>query len=102
MVEDGFNHDKSIMKITPLQLAIMKENQAIIQTLLKSKTIDINYIGYLYISHQNERGFNFGDKLNKTALHMAVEKNNFDIVKMLLSYETIDVNTVSIYNYKIY
>lgn len=37
MVEDGFSHDKSIMKITPLQYAIMKENIAIIHALLKCK-----------------------------------------------------------------
>lgn len=96
IVMDGINHEKPITQITPLQSAIIKENKAIIQALLNSKKIDINYIGFQYVSHNNS-----GDKLNKTALHIAVEQNDLDIVKMLLSYEKINVNTISIYNYKI-
>ena len=91
---EGDEYDEPISILTPLQLAVEKENKEIIQILLETKKIDINENGYKR-SYAN-RGLLI-NKSTKSALNMAIEKNNFDITQMLLSYDGIDVNSFAIY-----
>ena len=92
---EGSSYDELYSILTPLQLAIEKENKEIIQILLDTKKIIINDNGFKTSSSNRGR---FINKTSEAALLMAVEKNNFDITQMLLSYDGINVNSSAIYN----
>lgn len=64
-----------MIRKTPLQIAVGKENLDMIKLLLSAKNIDIFLKSKCTINGITEE---------KSALYLAVEKNNFEIVTILL------------------
>ncbi|KAK8860425.1 LON peptidase N-terminal domain and RING finger protein 2 [Tritrichomonas musculus] len=94
---------RKLKKMTPLYLAVEKNNVQIVQLLAEHKKVDINMksVFYKWIKESvYQEGFQQAEDdaiitevdKDETALHNAVSKGNIDIIKILLGNKNIDVN----------
>lgn len=97
---NGWNFDEKLSRlfldksgeieeqISPLYLAILKNNIDIIELLLNQQKIDVNMKSMI------RENWYANDMLLRTALHASVINKQIKIIKMLLQHKNIDMNIV--------
>ncbi|KAK8897751.1 hypothetical protein M9Y10_015716 [Tritrichomonas musculus] len=88
--------EKRLINLTPLYLAIQKNNIQVVQLLIAHKKIDINAKSTFYSCKFKEIELSDEQIVDKeeTALHCAVSNGNLDIIKLLLKHKNIDINDI--------